>query len=52
MDYRVYHAVNELAVDDKWLAHATSLLLERISDPVVAPFHSWWQRRSLPTPQP
>jgi undecaprenyl-diphosphatase len=26
------------------------LVLERISDPVVAPFHSWWQRRSLPTP--
>jgi undecaprenyl-diphosphatase len=24
------------------------LLLERISDPVVAPVHNWWQRRSLP----
>ena len=24
------------------------LLLERITDPVVAPVHNWWQRRSLP----
>ena len=23
------------------------LLLERVSDPVVAPVHNWWQRRSL-----
>ena len=23
------------------------LLLERVTDPVVAPVHSWWQRRSL-----
>ncbi len=23
LDYRIYHAVNEFAVDNKWLAHAT-----------------------------
>ena len=32
------------------LLNRAVLLLERISDPVVAPVHNWWQRRSLPAP--
>jgi len=58
MDYRIFHAVDEFSVDHKWLAvyHLTAarfgrplllrlaIVFERISDPLVAPFHRRWRR--------